>query len=157
MMSNRLSFSAMDISEKSRERRKPPERSTFARISRRFSSKKEISPSSGQISGKSDRSGADVTWRNVGKGRVSSQFRETKPISFSRPDLSTNQMAGYSNHVTNQQHYQQHYSAAIRLSQNNLANQPPSQSNPGGYAPVLAIRKTSTGHSRLSLLSIGQS
>ena len=37
MLNNRLSFSAMDISEKPRRTRKLPDRGTFARISRRFS------------------------------------------------------------------------------------------------------------------------
>ena len=134
MMNNRLSFSAMDISEKNpRERRKPPERSTFARISRRFSSKKDVSSNSGQT----------TSVAPVQNSRM--RFRDNKPISFSRPDLSTNQMP-YS--VVNQPHFTYHHQVvAQRSSQNNLDR--------SGYAPVVAIRKTSTGHSRLSLLSIG--
>ena len=121
LLDNRLSISAIDISRDSREigdsssrkqndlprSRKLGDRSTFARISRRFGSKKELGSSHQNRDGPLNRD----------------------PISFSRPDISSI-----------------YYSAT------------PRQYMDQSYAQPLALgRKKSTGYSRTSLISIGDS
>ena len=118
LLDNRLSISAIDISRDSGESssrkqndrprsRKLGDRSTFARISRRFGSKKELGSSHQNRDGPLNRD----------------------PISFSRPDISS-----------------VYYSSA------------PRQYMDHSYAQPLALgRKKSTGYSRTSLISIGDS